>query len=370
MNNKRLKEFDILRAIAFIFVVAQHTLGGFSNIKGISYLEFIIMKFIYVMAKTAVPIFFFISAVSLFYVYFNKFNWKTYYIKRFKYVIIPYIIWSAVNMYELGNTERFKDFIVQLIAGNGAFHLWYMGTILRVYLCFPAILCIAKKVCLLSTKIKTSIFAGLTVAYYVITIYKDDITDKLSLFIFTNPSEVQHKIVSVSVLFWFLYLVLGIYFALNYEYFKKKILEYKNIVVIIYFVLFVYAYLNEIGVIQLIKSIYILYTVFSILAFYILSVSLVDKSQIYESMKFISDYSFVSYMAHIIVINQLVNYIRIKFHTKDYLILGLLAWSITSIITPLIFSLITYIPYSQYITGTKKVPRKISIKNYFNVFSQ
>jgi len=367
MSNKRLKELDILRAIAFIFVVAQHTLGGFSNVKGISYLEFIVMKFIYVMAKTAVPIFFFISAISLFYVYFNKFNWKNYYIKRLKYVLIPYIIWSAINMYKLGNTDRFKNFIIQLIAGNGAFHLWYMGTILRVYLCFPAILWIGKKVYLMNTKIKTSIFVGLVIIYYQVSVYQNTISDKLSLFIFKTPTEVQNRIVNISFLFWFLYFVIGIYFALNYEYFKEKVLKYKIIIIIIYFISFTYVYLNELEIVSFARSVSLLYTISSILVFYIVSLTFIGNDKVYKTMKFIGDYSFVSYMAHIIVINEVVNRIRLKFHTQDYLVLGLLAWSITSIITPVIFSLISYIPYSQYITGTKKVQKKLTIKDSFNV---
>jgi probable poly-beta-1,6-N-acetyl-D-glucosamine export protein len=367
MSNKRLKELDILRAIAFIFVVAQHTLGGFSNVKGINHLEFIVMKFIYVMAKTAVPIFFFISAISLFYVYFNKFNWKNYYIKRLKYVLIPYIIWSAINMHKLGNTEGFKNFTIQLIAGNGAFHLWYMGTILRVYLFFPAILWIGKKIYLMNTKIKTSIFVGLVIIYYEVSVYQNTISDKLSLFIFKTPTEVQNRIVSISFLFWFLYFVIGIYFALNYEYFKEKVLKYKVIIIVLYFMLFIYAYLNELEIVSFIRSLSLLYTICSILVFYILSIAFIRSDKVYKTMRFIGDYSFVSYMAHIIVINEVVNRIRLKFHTQDYLVLGLLAWSITSIITPVIFSLISYIPYSQYITGIRKVPPKLIIKDSFNV---
>jgi peptidoglycan/LPS O-acetylase OafA/YrhL len=124
MKQERLPEIDILRAIAFIFVVVQHTLGGYSNIEGIPYSSFTIMKLMYVMAKIAVPIFLFISAVALFYVHTKKFSCKSYYLKRIKYLLVPYIIWSAINMIKLGNEDRFSDFIIEIIAGNGGFHLW------------------------------------------------------------------------------------------------------------------------------------------------------------------------------------------------------------------------------------------------------
>lgn len=367
MTNKRLKELDILRAVAFIFVVAQHTLGGFSNIKGINYLEFTIMKFIYVVAKTAVPIFFFISAVALFHVYFNKFDWKKYYIKRLKYVLIPYIIWSAINMYKLGNTDYFKNFVVQLIAGNGAFHLWYMGTILRLYLFFPAILWSARKVYLMNTNIKTSIFIGLVIIYYEVSVYQNIIADRLSLLIFRTPTELQSRIVNISFLFWFLYIVIGIYFALGYEYFKEKVLKYKTTITVVYFILVIYAYLNELEIVGFIRIAYLLYTISSLLFFYMISLSLTSKNKIYKGMKLIGDYSFAAYMAHIVVINELVNRIRLKYHTQDYLLLGLLAWSITSIMTPIFFSLISYIPFSQFITGTKKTPIKLDIMEPFKL---
>ena len=63
MKQERLQEIDILRAIAFIFVVVQHTLGGYSNIEGIPYSSFTVMKLMYVMAKIAVPNFLFIYAI-------------------------------------------------------------------------------------------------------------------------------------------------------------------------------------------------------------------------------------------------------------------------------------------------------------------
>lgn len=368
MSNKRLKELDILRAVAFIFVVAQHTLGGFSNVKGINYSEFIIMKFVYVMAKDAVQIFFFISAVGLFYVYFNKFDWKSYYIKRLKYVLIPYIIWSAINIYKLGNKDQFRDFIVQLVAGNGAFHLWYMGTILRVYLLFPAILWFVKKVYLMNAKIKTCIFIGLVILYYEVSKYQNIIADKLSLFIFKTPTEIQSRIVNISFLFWFIYFVIGIYFALNYEYFKERVLKYKKVIIIVYFISFIYAFLNELEIVHFVRSIYLLYTVISILFFYMLSLRLANNDKVYKVMRLIGNYSFVAYMAHIIFINKLVNRIRLEFHTKDYLVLGLIAWSTTSIVVPVIFSLISYIPYSEYITGAKRTRKKLmNVMDFFKL---
>lgn len=132
-EEKRLKEIDILKAAAFIFIVAQHTIGGYSNVKNLYFLDYGILKFLYVIAKSGVPIFLFISGVLFFRVYGDKLNLKDFYVKKFKYIFIPYVIWSALNMYYMNNTERFSDFIIEIIAGNGAFHLWYMGMVIRLF---------------------------------------------------------------------------------------------------------------------------------------------------------------------------------------------------------------------------------------------
>jgi len=354
MKQERLHEIDILRAIAFIFVVIQHTLGGYSNIEGIPYSSFTIMKLMYVMAKTAVPIFLFISAIALFYVHSKKLDCKSYYLKRIKYVLIPYAIWSAINMVKLGNEDRFGDFIMEVIAGNGAFHLWYMGMVIRVFLIFPIILWIAKKIHLMNIKIRTSIFIGLVYLYYVVSNYQSAISESVGKFIFGTPTEVQQRIIDISVLFWYLYFLLGIYFALNYTYIKKKLIQYRFVIFVSYGLSFVYSYLNEIGKVESIKLIYLSNMVLSILVFYLVAVSLAEKNKVYKILKFIGDYSFGAYMAHIIVINYVSNKIIIMLDTRNYLIVGVLTLIITSVVTPVIIKVISYLPYSDYITGSKR----------------
>ncbi len=372
MKNERLKEIDILRAFAFIFVVAQHTVGGFANAKGISFFDYSIMKFLYVIAETAVPIFLFISGLSLLYVYADKFDWKKYYIKRIKYVLIPYIIWSAIDIYEFNDMEKFKSFALQLISGNGGFHLWYMGMILRLYLIFPIILLIAKKIHSANIKIRVVVCIGLTVLYYYVSKYTNVIQDNVISFLFKNPNELQHKIINISPLFWYIYFVLGMYFALNYVYIKNKVLKNKNIIFIAYVPLLVYAYLREINYnnIQFVRVLWILYVIVSILVFYVISIKLIDKIKVYSVMRYISDYSFAAYMAHILVINYAVFYTMKFFHTKNNLVLGISSWIITSLVTTFFISVISLIPYSQFVTGAKNTRIRLEIKDIYKIFSK
>lgn len=350
MKKERLKEIDMLRAIAFIFVVAQHTVGCFSNCKGVGYT---VLNIIYVIAKTAVPIFLFISAFSLFYVYFDNVDWKNYYTKRIKYVIIPYAIWSAIHICISGNTEYFKHFIIELIAGNGRFHLWYMGMIIRVYLIFPVIFYITKWVHALNIKIRVVVFLSFLPLYYMISKYQNVISHNIGSFIFKNPTPLQQRSVNISILFWFLYFVLGIYASLNYEYIKIKIIKYKHFIILIFSMLLVYAYLNEVEEVKFVRSFYLLYVIFAILTFYIVALALANRKKCYGLLKYISDYSYGSYLVHVIVING-VTAVGILIPSISYVFLRISALIIGSIGTPMLIHLINHIKYSEYLTGVKR----------------
>jgi len=361
-DDKRLKEIDILKAAAFIFVVAQHTIGGYSNVKNLYFLDCWILKFLYVIAKPGVPIFLFISGVLFFRAYGDKFNLKDFYVKKFKYIFIPYVIWSALNMYFMKNTERFSDFIIEILAGNGAFHLWYMGMVIRLFLVFPLIFYVAKRIHKSNIIIRIIVFVSLVVLYYEVNKYNNVISDYVGKLIFGTPTELQQKIVNVSFVFWYLYLVLGIYLGLNYEFIKEKLIKCRVLIFLIYGLLLTYAYLNEINSFKFVRSLSIAYYCFSILAFYAVAIMLSKKISVYRIMSFISKFSFAAYMAHVIIINHVVQYLQIKFLIYDYLILGILTCILVSIITPAIIKALSYIPFSSILTGVKQ--SKIQLLNY------
>jgi hypothetical protein len=231
-----------------------------------------------------------------------------------------------------------------------------MGMIIRLLLYFPIILYISKKIHKQNIKLRSGIFIALILSYYEVSKYQNVISDKLVHFIFNNPTEIQQRIVNISPLFWFLYFVVGIYISLNYKNFKLKILKFKIPVIVIYLLLFTYSYLNEMDKVKFIRSLSLLYFVFTILFWYILSVVLSNKIKVYDFFNFISKYSFASYLAHILVVSKVLNDVRIHFH--DWLLVGLLTWTITSLLTPLLIKFISYVPYSEFLTGVGKQSKK------------
>ncbi|WP_035293393.1 acyltransferase [Clostridium sp. KNHs214] len=357
-KSKRLKEIDVLRVIAFIFVVEQHSMGGYSNIKGISYSYFKIFKFVYTMAKPAAAAFFCISAITLLKSYSEKFDCKIYYTKRIKKIILPYMIWSIIFIFRYGKYEGFTNLFGQILSGNAYYHLWYMGMIMRIYLYLPIILFIANNIHNKKMGLRVLTFLTLIIGYYYISKYQNVISNKCIQTIFTNPTKVQRKFINVSPLFWYLYFVIGIYIGLNYESFKKNISKIKIPVTLIYISLLIYAYLNEIKIIKYNRCLGLLYFVFSILFWYVISLYLSNKVRIYSLFNFIGRYSFAGYIIHVPVIQRIASILMGTFHLTNWLVIGLLTWVSTSLVAPLLVKLISYIPYSELITGIKSVSKK------------
>ena len=352
MKRERLKELDILRAIAFIFVVEQHT---------ISNAHYTIYKILYTLAKPAAAVFLCISGISLCYVYLENFNWEKYYIKRAIKILIPYMVWSLIYLYIYGKSVSLANLLVQVMAGNAYYHLWYMGMTIRLFVYFPIILLIAKKVHKQDLKLRIVILITVILSYYEVSKYNNVIANNISFFIFKNPTEIQQRIINISPLFWFLYFVLGLYIAFNYKFFKKTILKFKVPVIGIYILLFIYSYLNEINKIKFSRSLSLLYYVFTILLWYIISVGLTDKNKIYTFFNFIGKYSFAGYMVHLLVVRIVFNQLSVYLPFNYTLVIGILTWILTSVTTPLLVKLITFIPYTVFITGIDSVHDKKQI---------
>ncbi|EJO5349545.1 acyltransferase [Clostridium botulinum] len=349
LKTKRLKELDVLRALAFILVVEQHSMGGFANIKGISNFNYKIFSLFYVLGKPAVSIFICISGITLFYTYSKKINIKKYYIKRINNILIPYITWSIIYMLINKNTN---DLVMQLFSGSGSYHLWYMGMIIRLLIYFPIILYLTKKLNKSNIIIKSIFFIALSISYYYLSKYQNIICSNVINFIFSNPTKYQERIINITPLFWYLYFIIGIYISFNYNKFKQIIIKNKFLIIICYILLLTYSYLNQIQVIKFNRMLSLSYYIFSFLALYVFSYEISNKIKAYKFFNFISKYSFSSYLSHILVVNNLVSIIP----SQNILFYGFSLWIGTSIITPCIIKYISYFPYTKFITGVKTNP--------------
>ncbi|WP_455810028.1 acyltransferase [Clostridium butyricum] len=356
MKKERLLELDVMRGIAFLFIVLQHTIGGFSYRDDISFNNFIVSKFIYIGAETGVELFIFLTAASLIYTYINKFDIKDFYIKKLKFLVLPFVIWSIIIMINNGQTLNVQSILV-IFTGDAQYHLWYMGMILRIYLYFPIILWSTKKVLKQNIYIKSGVFILLAYLYsYVLNHY--GIAGFVIDHLFKNPSDLEKKLVNISPIFYYFYFVIGVYAICNYKKFKEKVLKFKYLISVVYIITFgFYFYIAvterySLGFPVLKSSIEmsILYRTMSILFFYLVSCIIAEKFSIMLNiLTVISRYSFPAYLIHVMILNRLTLYVA----TGPHIIYYLRYFFMVSSISIAISWLINYIPYSEYIIGVR-----------------
>ncbi|MHB8126308.1 MAG: acyltransferase [Desulfitobacteriaceae bacterium] len=365
-KKQRLKEIDVLRVIAFFFVIVQHTLGSYAAKPGTSYVDSLILNFFYVLAKPAVPIFIAITAITLFHNYSeDKFDVVVYYKKRIAYIVIPYLIWSIFYLIIDGiEYKTLSIFFWQLLSGGARYHLWYLSMILRIYLFFPIIFVLAQRIRSSHLVFKVGFFVAFSLLYWWILKNNDVITEKVGLLIFHNPNEFQQKFVERSPILWSIYFVTGSYIIFGYIKFKNLILKFYKLILIGYVPLLLWAYYDEIGsklpfpMLNFQYSWQVLnisFMVISILVFYSLAVYLSENIQgIYVPVRFISEYSFAGYLAHVYILDSLANSQRAYFPIQSYLVSGVLLFILTTLVSIYWCYFLSFLPYSVYILGTKK----------------
>lgn len=140
---KRVLELDYVRALSMLAIIALHASGPFAfslsaaRIFGLN-LALIINQFM----RFAVPSFIVLSGISLGYGKTEK-TAQHFYSDRLMKAALPYIIWFCVyfayNYFFESESSSPSDFLLGLITGAAAPHLYFMVIILQLYILFPAL---------------------------------------------------------------------------------------------------------------------------------------------------------------------------------------------------------------------------------------
>lgn len=154
-SKRKITEIDILRAVAIIAVVLIHgTSGGVGGLQANSIswsLYFAVNK----LSNFSVPVFVFISGFVLFYSYkdrWHKGQALSFYTKRFRQVLVPYLIASVFyyiypQLYVTPNTftVNIPDLLGKLKWGDASYHLYFLVFIMQFYLLFPVMMSLVKR---------------------------------------------------------------------------------------------------------------------------------------------------------------------------------------------------------------------------------
>jgi peptidoglycan/LPS O-acetylase OafA/YrhL len=370
VKRSRLHALDVLRAIAFLFVVAQHEFGGYAWREGMDTVHSLILSLLYVIAKPAVPIFLVLVGITLFlYSKDKKPNFTEFYRKKFKSIIVPYIFWAILVIYLNGDYGKFNNIIGTLITGDGAYHLWYMGTLIRIFLYFPLIWVIFNYVYSQGKQTRNILFTLFVIAYWLLDKNNHVVTTSVINFIFSNPSALQKKFITVSPIFSSLYLVIGIKIAYEYDNFIALVAKRKRFIIGAYPFLLAYSYYSEIktkiGIQEsnlvhyilgnLHQILWIAFVIVSILVFYILSSYIyVSVPKAYQLLCHISNYSYVGYLIHTYVLGYVAG--KLSYDVSFSFAVEIAIYLVTILISIEIPHLLSYLPYSHIITGFYLAP--------------
>lgn len=152
MKKNKIFEIELARGFSVLCVILIHsTSNALSDIptNSAAYPIYFILNRL---ACFSVPAFIFFSGLVLFYRYaetWSNTHYVQFYLKRIKYVIIPYIIWSIwyyFFYYLSGNGNNaisLSDLMIQIILGKTFYHLYFAVLIIQYYALTPIFLTIA-----------------------------------------------------------------------------------------------------------------------------------------------------------------------------------------------------------------------------------
>lgn len=143
-DKKRLYWLDMVKVIAILAVIVDHTCGILYNNSNIQYLSFY-----------SVSLFIIAMGYSLFRSYSNKGISIKYILKKIIAILIPYIIASAIYLLVQSNFT-IANYIDALIHFNAGLHLYYVFLYIQLLIISPVIFWMA-------TSKRTNIFINIIV---------------------------------------------------------------------------------------------------------------------------------------------------------------------------------------------------------------
>ncbi len=156
-KKKQIDELYILRGVAILGVIMVHSTSFATVELTTTSLFYPLYNFLNRFFAFGTATFIFLSAFVLFYSYYHrpldKKMIKRFYLNRFKFVVLPYFIFSLLYFiiisYPFHQFNSFRgiagDFLLRLVTGKAYDHLYFIIVNFQFYLLFPIILWLFQK---------------------------------------------------------------------------------------------------------------------------------------------------------------------------------------------------------------------------------
>ncbi|WP_025717376.1 acyltransferase [Paenibacillus sp. 1-18] len=377
-QKERISEVALLRGLAFVAVVLQHSVAHYAVAQGARIQDGVLMTLLLLCSKFAVPVFVFITGMVLFYNYDGAFKYGTFLRKRFMDIIVPYIIWSL--LYELGNqlvqsggTIHPLDFLQKLLNGKSSYHLWYIVMIIQCYVLFPVFRYAVRRLsALLPSRWHPAALAGVGVLYFLLMFAVGPIyhaMDKLQLPVITSWFTLY---ADRNVIYFFFYFVLGAAAGMNVQRWNDWVTKAQMIYWPLFCVLTGYLLYEMTDLFQtprgtvlsfnylsLLRPIMAVYCVVSIFVAYRVAVWIAHKGgQVASMLTAIGTLSYGAYLMHAFML-------RVTYYFDETLFAD---WShvlrtLASFVLCVVFSiagtwLLARMPLGKWIVGLRVRPRR------------
>ncbi len=246
MHKHKLDEIEILRALAFLAIVLQHTLACYMYNDNLDAASGLSSAFLLLLIRFGVPMFVFITGLVLFYNHGEKELFYGNFIhKRFTSVFVPYFLWSVfyfVWLHFLTGTPDSGSALFRIgqhtLAGDAFYHLWFMVMVLQFYLVFP----LFRKL-ILSCRNRPALLLGLTFALYIAYIWAYNHVIPLVYSDITSP--VLKTIVDYrDRIFpsWFLYFIMGSVAGLYIIKIKEVLRRFSGMIILAFLATFAFIF--------------------------------------------------------------------------------------------------------------------------------
>ncbi|WP_046214435.1 acyltransferase [Paenibacillus wulumuqiensis] len=383
IQKQRLGEIEILRGMAFAAVVLQHSIAHYSVVPEVTAGDGVRLTLMLLAAKFAVPAFIFITGLVLFYNYDGVISYSSFIRKRFKDIIVPYLLWSLLyaglnGTYARPVIEWLPDVTRYWYTGKSSYHLWYIVMIIPMYLLFPFLRTIVRKAVQWTSDRRYGIlilpgvlFAG----YELILLLRPWLSELAQAWQIPVLMPYFTTYADRNIVYYLYYFLLGALAGLHINTFLDTLRRVKFPVVLLCGLFVVYytglvmggypldaTYGRRFIGLTLLQPLMAVFLTASVLLVYQLALS-ITKSGGDRHRQFwitISRYSYGGYLAHALML-------RITYELDDWIMAG---WDvtirtlITAVITLGLSVLLTYlltrIPYGVWLTGIpyKKVQKQ------------